>query len=249
MNNGKVCISVCAKTSGEFVEKIKHAAQIADIVEARFDCISGPLPESLFSELRKLSDSLAGKLLVTYRPRTEGGNYDLSPAQRIEFWTNSGVSELADWADLEEDVSEEVLTGSFRNALGSIIKSHHNFVGSPEDIDEVFERLSINEEDISKIAVHADRITDCIPVWRILKTAISAGKRMIPIAMGEAGKWTRILGLAYGSPLAYASLEEGIETAPGQISARDLLDVYRVKDLDTETAIYGIIGNPVSHSL
>ncbi len=67
--------------------------------------------------------------------------------------------------------------------------------------------------------------------------------------MGEAGKWTRILGLAYGSPLTYASLESGTETAPGQISAKDLIEVYRVKELDEQTEIYGIIGNPVSHSL
>jgi 3-dehydroquinate dehydratase/shikimate dehydrogenase len=67
--------------------------------------------------------------------------------------------------------------------------------------------------------------------------------------MGEAGKWTRILGLAHGAYMTYASLDEGEETADGQISAKDLVDVYRVKELDKDTRVYGIIGDPVSSSI
>jgi 3-dehydroquinate dehydratase/shikimate dehydrogenase len=67
--------------------------------------------------------------------------------------------------------------------------------------------------------------------------------------MGEAGKWTRILGLAHGTYLTYGSLEQGKETADGQISAKDLVEVYRVKELDQETKVFGIVGDPVSSSL
>jgi len=67
--------------------------------------------------------------------------------------------------------------------------------------------------------------------------------------MGEAGKWTRILGLAHGAFMTYAALDTGRETASGQITARDLIDTYRVKKLDEQTEIYGIIGNPVAHSV
>jgi len=67
--------------------------------------------------------------------------------------------------------------------------------------------------------------------------------------MGEAGKWTRILGLAHGAFMTYAALDAGKETASGQITAQDLIETYRVKELDERTEIYGIIGNPVSHSL
>ena len=67
--------------------------------------------------------------------------------------------------------------------------------------------------------------------------------------MGEAGKWTRILGLPHGALMTYAALEVGKETASGQISVKDLMETYRVKELDEQTDIYGVIGNPVSHSL
>jgi 3-dehydroquinate dehydratase/shikimate dehydrogenase len=67
--------------------------------------------------------------------------------------------------------------------------------------------------------------------------------------MGEAGKWTRILGLAHGAPMTYASLDRGGETAPGQISARDLRDVFRVKELNKQTDVYGVIAGDTSYSL
>lgn len=249
MNDGKVCISVCAETAEELIEKIKLATEIADVVEVRFDCISKSLPASLFSRLKKLRDSYDGILLATFRPRSQGGKSDLTPDERREFWIRPHLPEIVDWVDLEEDLSEEDINRHFGKAFETTIKSYHNFTESPIDLVETFERLSIKPEDISKIAVQTESITDSLSVWRLLQRAESEGKQMIPIAMGEAGKWTRILGLAYGAPITYASLEEGNETAPGQISARNLIDVYHVKELDKETEIYGIIGNPVSHSL
>ena len=73
--------------------------------------------------------------------------------------------------------------------------------------------------------------------------------QIIPIAMGESGKWTRILGLAHGAFMTYAALDTGKETAPGQVSAKDLISVYRAKELNEQTEIYGIIGGNTSYSM
>jgi 3-dehydroquinate dehydratase/shikimate dehydrogenase len=102
---------------------------------------------------------------------------------------------------------------------------------------------------ILKIAAQTNEITDSIAVWKLLEQAKSDNKQIIPIAMGEAGKWTRILGLAHGAFLTYAALDTGKETASGQFSVRDLIETYRVKELNEQTEIYGIIGNPVSQSV
>src|SRR5207237_10844095 len=59
---------------------------------------------------------------------------------------------------------------------------------------------------------------------------------------------TRVLGPAHGSFLTYASLEVGSETADGQITARDMMDMYRVRNLTPETRVFGVIGDPVSSS-
>ncbi len=39
MNNGKICVSVCAETADELIEQIKRAEDLADVIEIRFDCL------------------------------------------------------------------------------------------------------------------------------------------------------------------------------------------------------------------
>jgi 3-dehydroquinate dehydratase / shikimate dehydrogenase len=67
--------------------------------------------------------------------------------------------------------------------------------------------------------------------------------------MGEQGIISRILGPRSGSSFTFASVAVGEETAPGQISARTLLDLYRIDQLDLATKVYGVAGNPVANSL
>ncbi|MDQ3181196.1 MAG: shikimate dehydrogenase, partial [Acidobacteriota bacterium] len=185
--------------------------------------------------------------LLTYRPKEQGGNVDADLFQRKVFWIafviNGNLDVRKLWFDYEYD-----LTNLQKVSNPLTIRSFHNFSGVPENLYELFETLSAQSK-VTKIAVHADDIADSLVVWQLLKKAKSENKQIIPIAMGEAGKWTRILGLAHGAFMVYASLESSKETASGQIPAQDLIEIYRVKELNEQTEIYGIIGNPVSQSL
>ncbi|MDQ2746928.1 MAG: shikimate dehydrogenase [Acidobacteriota bacterium] len=136
-------------------------------------------------------------------------------------------------------------------------------------METLYNRLEATKVDIVKIAVQANKITDSIVIWKLLeyskrkntevskslsfwklsKHAKQKAVGIIPIAMGEAGKWTRILGLAHGAFMTYAALDAGKETAPGQVSARDLIEVYRAKELNAETEVYGILGSNTSVSM
>ncbi len=72
---------------------------------------------------------------------------------------------------------------------------------------------------------------------------------MIAVAMGAAGIMTRILAPSRGAFLTYGALEANMATAPGQLTASELNDLYRVKNLNEQTMITGLIGVPVAHSL
>ena len=65
--------------------------------------------------------------------------------------------------------------------------------------------------------------------------------------MGEAGLPARILALREGSALAYAPVASA--TAPGQVSLHDMKYLYRAHALTRCTRVYGVIGDPVGHSL
>ena len=67
--------------------------------------------------------------------------------------------------------------------------------------------------------------------------------------MGEQGIISRVLGVRAGSVFTFASAGAGQETAPGQITAQELRSVYRIEQVDVATRVYGVVGDPVAHSL
>ncbi|MBC7899646.1 MAG: shikimate dehydrogenase [Saprospiraceae bacterium] len=243
MNNGNICVSVCTANGGELSGQIKKAEEFADVIEVRFDCME---PQDIVPSFALL-DSVK-PVLLTFRPKEHGGNADVNLPGRIGFWmtfVRDGVpDEEKIWFDNEPDLANilQWLPGC------TVIRSFHDFSGVPDDLDALFDTLSA-KGDVVKIACSVDTITNAIPIWKLLERARSEQKLYIPIAMGEAGKWTRILGLAHGAFMTYASLDAGSETAPGQITARDMADIYRVKELDENTGVYGIVGGNTGYSV
>ena len=235
MNNGKVCIAICSDTVSELLANARKAASVSDIAELRLDCLRS-------DELRKVSFSPDADLIVTFRPTEQGGFRDLSLEDRHRFWT-SIKNDVG--ADLEEDVFPFLKN----TELKPKICSFHDFSDNIPNVNAIYDRLAATSADVIKIAVKANDIVDAIDLWKLLERAKSEGRQFIPIAMGEAGKWTRILGLAHGAFLTYTALETGGEVAPGQISVRDMLDVFRVKELDERSDVYGIIAGNTSYTM
>ncbi len=245
MNNGKICVSVCAETAEEFIENIRRAEEFADVIELRFDCLEKQEFETSLSKI--LAQEYKKPLLITFRPKEQGGKRELTLRERIKFWEflfyQNKHKNL--YVDFEFD-----LHIIFNLKSTKTIFSFHDFSGDTDNLTANYNIYqTLTSADILKFAVQTDDIADSLEVWALLEKAESDNKQIVPIAMGEAGKWTRILGLAFGAPLTYAALDAGRETAPGQITAREIMEVYRVKELNKNTEIYGVVGNPVSHSL
>jgi 3-dehydroquinate dehydratase/shikimate dehydrogenase len=242
MNNGKICVSVCAETADELIQQIKRAEDLADVIEIRFDCLKESQIEAALSNL-----PVSNCLLATFRTKGQGGKRDSTLRERLTFWQKFLIHNKNKifYADFEAD------TLIFPNLVkAKTILSQHFFDKIPSELAETYAVLGqFSQADIIKIAVQTNDITDSVAVWKILEKAKSENRQIIPIAMGESGKWTRILGLAHGAFMTYAALDAGQETAPGQVSARDLLEVYRVKELDEETEVYGILGSNTSVSM
>ena len=67
--------------------------------------------------------------------------------------------------------------------------------------------------------------------------------------MGEQGIISRVLGVRAGSVFTFGAASKGEETAPGQVLASELRDTYRIDMVDQATQVYGVVGDPLSHSL
>ena len=96
--------------------------------------------------------------------------------------------------------------------------------------------------EVVKLAVTAHSLRDCLTLREIGK---NTRVPMSLIAMGEAGLASRVLAGWMGSCWTYA----GDGVAPGQIPARRMQDEYRFRRIGARTAIYGVLGRPVSHSV
>jgi 3-dehydroquinate dehydratase/shikimate dehydrogenase len=72
---------------------------------------------------------------------------------------------------------------------------------------------------------------------------------MVCMSMGEQGFISRVLGVRAGSIFTFASAIAGEETAPGQVTAQELRNMYRIEQVDPATRVYGVAGDPVAHSL
>src|SRR6202035_3708946 len=72
---------------------------------------------------------------------------------------------------------------------------------------------------------------------------------MVLLAMGETGFPTRVLSPSFGGVYTYAAPNMAQGTANGQVSAQQLRGLYRVGSFSRAAQIYGVIGDPVGHSI
>jgi 3-dehydroquinate dehydratase / shikimate dehydrogenase len=246
MNSGKICVSVFADTAGELIEKLRRAEPLADVVELRFDGLDREGIRTAFEQLTSEK-----QLLLTMRPKEQGGRAPMNLSERIGFWNEFALHKSIDhssvWIDLEYDLIPEK---DFMFWLDQcvVVRSKHYPDGQIADLNRAYETV-VSAEEVGKIAVPVSDSVEAIGIWNTLQRASADDKRLVAIAMGEPGKWTRILGPAHGAFMTYAALEYGGETAAGQISAEDMVETYRVRDLNKQTNVYGIIAGNTSYSI
>jgi 3-dehydroquinate dehydratase/shikimate dehydrogenase len=247
----QICVPVCVKHPDELAAALDRAAEPGDLVELRLDCLEDIPGEIASPSLDGLLNQTSVPMILTLRPAEQGGHTSIDFEARRRFW--SSLDDLPESAriDIELDLVCDLMTRRTASRIdwARVICSHHDFAGVPADLDQIYLRLAATPSGILKIAVQADDATDCLPIFRLLERAQRDGRELIAIAMGQAGVMTRILGPARGSFLTYGSLDDENGTAPGQLTAKQLRDIYRVDQIDGETLVTGLIGNPVSHSL
>jgi 3-dehydroquinate dehydratase/shikimate dehydrogenase len=66
--------------------------------------------------------------------------------------------------------------------------------------------------------------------------------------MGELGTVSRILCGKFGSPFTYATFSSERVLAPGQLSFDEMKGLYRYEDINADTQVFAVAGDPVAHS-
>ncbi len=253
-------VSIAIRTADDIESALSMAAKAVDrgarLVEWRLDGLageSGSADAAIDLVARSPAPSVA-----TCRGRPEGGEYDGDDRTREAFYERLVLADkppryvdidLAYWKRSEtlRKTITTALAHSGADLHASLMLSTHDFDRRPADLLQRVEAMS-NEPACSviKIAWQARSLRDNLEALDL------AADRMTPtvvLCMGEFGLMSRVLAAKSGALLTYASVGAGAETAPGQPTIDDLLGRYRFEKIGPATAVYGVIGWPVAHSL
>ena len=237
-----ICIPIVGPTQKKSLEDIAKAESLADVLELRLDLMSD-------YDLRALLSAANKPCIVTNRTKREGGQFSGSEEQRIDV-LKQAMDAGAEYVDIETSTPKELLQPFLESKHKSkIILSYHNFTDTPEALEHLYELMCGMPADILKIVTYARDITNNLALFNLINRSKKDGKKLIALCMGERGEISRILSPLLGGFLTFGSLETGKETAPGQITAANLKDIYRICDKRTSFKIYGVIGNPVYKSM
>ena len=220
------------------VRRARDAAHGADLVEVRLDGVERP-------DVAAVLDGRLRPVIVTCRPRWEGGAFDGSEEDRRRILTDA-VALGAEFVDVEmrAEFASEILR--LRRGHGVIV-SAHEFAGPVRDVDARLRCLRSTGAEVVKLAVQATSLADTLPLFDLATrgTQDVDGQRHVLIAMGPRGAHTRVLAARLRNRWTYA----GAGVAPGQIPLGTLLGEYRIRRFTPETSLYAVVGSPVTHSL
>ncbi len=249
--------SIAADDVGTMLARADEAFRRgADAVELRLDA----LKDSIAGVSGIARDLPTGRWIATCRPVSQGGRFQGPVERRVELLLAAGEPgqgfvdfEYADWAgDRGSALARHDLTarrtGSGPDAqTPSIILSHHDFERRPADLEQLVAEMAAEDAAAAlKIVWPAEDVLSNFEAFELLR---SSPREMIAFCLGEHGLPSRVLAKKFGAFASYCALDEGEETAPGQLSLAQMKETFQWDRIDEATEVYGVIGHPVGHSL
>ena len=239
----RICAVLAAPTSVEMAKQVRSALRETRTVELRLDWLQNDAQRAQFLVWLKRNRPGSATFLATCR-RREGGGKFAGGIDRELYWLIEAREAGCQWCDLEVETLRMLPDESVREYAvpPRVLLSIHDFERTPALPANVDAPVH-GEVDAVKIAAEARTIADSIRLLRLARHS----KNYVAVPMGEVGLPARILALREGSALAYAPVAEA--TAAGQVSLAEMKHLFRAHQLTRRTRVYGVIGDPVGHSL
>jgi len=231
-----ICVSLGRTRHKMMIAEHKALADRgAELVELRLDWLSHS------PDLGRLLADRPTPVVVTCRRARDKGLWRWSEEQRLMVLRSAIVGE-AEYVDLEEDIAGSIQ----RFGPTKRIVSFHDFDQTPENLAEIHARMQALDPDIIKIVTMANSPLDNV---RMLKLVAGAKVPTIGFCMGDFGLPSRILTGRCGAPFTYATFNKERAMAPGQLTLEEMRDVFHYDRIDARTELYGVLADPVAHSL
>jgi 3-dehydroquinate dehydratase / shikimate dehydrogenase len=218
----------------------------ADLLEIRIDGMS---VEEVSDRLPALLCESPLPTVVTCRSVDEGGMFEGEEEERVAMYR---VALECDNPPRYLDIEHETLTrhplllDALKSEHTDFILSWHDMNGRPKDLLKRATAMQmVAGVSLVKMVWRARSLRDNLEAFSLLE---SRQQPMIAMCIGEYGLMSRILAPKFGGFAVFASIEGEEATASGQPSTKELRSLYRFDEINSETKVYGVVGNKVAHS-
>ncbi|MDO7687901.1 MAG: shikimate dehydrogenase [Pirellulales bacterium] len=231
-----ICVSLARGRHRYLLTELRHLGQQGvDLVELRLDCIQRKV------QVKRLLADRPCPVIATCRRKQDGGHWERTEEERLTV-LRTAIAEGVDYVDLEDDIAKTIPRfGSTRRII-----SFHDFKRTPDDLKGLHAYLADLDADVVKIATLANHPNDNL---RMLELVRSSTTPTVGLCMGEIGTPSRVLAGQFGATFTFAPFNPEKILAPGQIPWRQLCEMYRYDAITPSTKVYGVIADPVGHSL
>ncbi len=243
----RVCVAVIGGDPSQMADKAESLVRDNPFLEFRLDYLSKP--GLALSRIKRFVDSHPGTVIIaTCRRVANGGRFRGSIASQLDILSKAAAVGCQ-MVDLELQTASKCKPEKLQKmrSRAALILSFHDFRGTKK-LEESLEKMLAYPADFYKVVSTATTLSDNVTMIKFL--ANEGDKHsLIGMCMGEQGIISRVLGVRAGSLFTFASVSAGEETAPGQVTAQELRNVYRIEQVDAATRVYGVVGDPIAHSL
>ncbi|MFC1946630.1 type I 3-dehydroquinate dehydratase [Chloroflexota bacterium] len=215
MNRPKICAAIINND----LAKIREVEPTVDLFEVRIDLIG--------DGWEKVAKTINKPWIATNRTIDEGGIWTGNEARRIEKLLQA--IELG-----AEMVDVEFRTKNLKNIVPLVKKrvkcilSFHDTEKTPPltELKSIVDGQIKAGADICKVVTTAREFQDNLTVLELVRAFHTS--RIVSFAMGQPGQTSRVLSPLVGADFTYGSIEEGKESAPGQVTVKQMIETYRI---------------------
>jgi len=243
----KVCLALSGESAEDMLDTAESKVRDNPFLEFRLDYLKQPIA-ALPKIRRFLETHHYATAIATCRRVNNGGKFKGSLASQFDVLAkaNAAGCQILD-IELESAQKTKPETLSRLRSRAGLILSFHDFRAT-RNLEKTLEKMLKVPADFYKIVSTATTLSDNVTMMKFLQTE-SEKHALIGLCMGEQGIISRVLSVRAGSVFTFGAASEDRKTAPGQVSAQQLRDVYRIEQVDAATRIYGVAGDPIEHSL
>lgn len=208
---------ICAAITTADLRAIKQAEPLVDLFEVRIDLIG--------DDWQKVAKGLSKPWIACNRSAAEGGQWQGNEARRVEKLLQA-VEMGAAIVDIELKTKNLANIVKLIKRDAECLLSYHDLEKTPDfdTMKQLIQQQIGAGADICKVVTTAQSFEDNLSILQLI-TAFPE-KRVITFAMGTAGITSRIFCPLVGGDFTYASLAEGKESAPGQVTVEELKNIY-----------------------